>query len=419
MARYEFEEGTSSKFWEIELDGTSVTTRWGRIGTEGQSKTKPFATEAAAKKEHDKLVAEKTKKGYVLAGAAAPKKSAAPAKPKKAAAKPAKSQGFRRDVYLTNDSGAWTILSAGVVGRIVKDARKDDAQWAKKRLAIPLTLVGDDSFVVRVVLGEPLEPAEAEQWIARVRAPLEVSGKKLVISAGLDPDVIAGWKEEGDGGTAHSFAVPDGEYLVSVYTYLHTMNGRVFVGDPWEEKLGAWFRRDHKKRAFPSWVAGELHTYSEEDPGHEKEWRDLAASVKSKKLAVEIEPLNLVGFVVHLEPLDGAAELSEPGEDGFFPETTGLRKPARFPLGVPSELAEGSVRSSLQEILPAPPEPPVVPVDVVSLVRDHEPKKIAGGPVELPVASMARLFWLAFLATDSAHPEIVVALPKGAQPPLE
>jgi uncharacterized protein (TIGR02996 family) len=68
MPRYEFEEGNSSKFWEIEISGNAVTTTWGKIGTDGQSKEKPFADAAAAKKEYDKLIKEKTGKGYELAG---------------------------------------------------------------------------------------------------------------------------------------------------------------------------------------------------------------------------------------------------------------------------------------------------------------------------------------------------------------
>ena len=70
--RYEFVEGASSKFWEIELDGESFTATWGRIGTEGQSKTQDFDSPAEAKKAHDKLCAEKEKKGYVLKGGAGP-----------------------------------------------------------------------------------------------------------------------------------------------------------------------------------------------------------------------------------------------------------------------------------------------------------------------------------------------------------
>lgn len=68
MPRYEFVEGKSSKFWEIELDGTSFTTTYGRIGTDGQSSLKEYDSEEKAQREYDKLVAEKVKKGYVLAG---------------------------------------------------------------------------------------------------------------------------------------------------------------------------------------------------------------------------------------------------------------------------------------------------------------------------------------------------------------
>ena len=64
MRRFELVEGKSSKFWEIELDGESFEVRWGRIGTNGQSQTKSFPTSSKAQAEHDKLVAEKVKKGY-------------------------------------------------------------------------------------------------------------------------------------------------------------------------------------------------------------------------------------------------------------------------------------------------------------------------------------------------------------------
>ena len=40
MPRYEFSDGKSNKFWQIELSGNSFTTTYGRIGTDGQSTTK-------------------------------------------------------------------------------------------------------------------------------------------------------------------------------------------------------------------------------------------------------------------------------------------------------------------------------------------------------------------------------------------
>ncbi|MBS2019696.1 MAG: DUF4132 domain-containing protein [Deltaproteobacteria bacterium] len=64
MRRFELSEGTSHKFWQIELSGTSFTVTFGRIGTSGQTQTKSFDTPAKAQTEHDKLVKEKVKKGY-------------------------------------------------------------------------------------------------------------------------------------------------------------------------------------------------------------------------------------------------------------------------------------------------------------------------------------------------------------------
>jgi len=68
MPRYEYSEGTSNKFWEIKLDGASFTATWGRIGTTGQTQLKTFKSDAEAKRAYDKLIEEKLKKGYELAG---------------------------------------------------------------------------------------------------------------------------------------------------------------------------------------------------------------------------------------------------------------------------------------------------------------------------------------------------------------
>jgi len=65
---FEFSEGTSSKFWEVALSGNSMTTRWGRIGSAGQSKTKTFASEQAAVKAAAALLEEKTNAGYIERG---------------------------------------------------------------------------------------------------------------------------------------------------------------------------------------------------------------------------------------------------------------------------------------------------------------------------------------------------------------
>jgi predicted DNA-binding WGR domain protein len=64
----EFEEGTSSKFWRARLEGRTLYINYGRIGSQGQTQPKDFPSPELARKEFDKLVAEKRKKGYVDAG---------------------------------------------------------------------------------------------------------------------------------------------------------------------------------------------------------------------------------------------------------------------------------------------------------------------------------------------------------------
>ncbi len=61
---FEFVEGKSAKFWKIEVQGSSYTVRFGRIGTEGQTQTKEFESPAEARKAAQKLIAEKVAKGY-------------------------------------------------------------------------------------------------------------------------------------------------------------------------------------------------------------------------------------------------------------------------------------------------------------------------------------------------------------------
>jgi predicted DNA-binding WGR domain protein/Leucine-rich repeat (LRR) protein len=62
---FEYQDDKSSKFWEITIDGVTLKTRYGKIGTAGQTTEKTFANEAATQKEYNKLVKEKTSKGYI------------------------------------------------------------------------------------------------------------------------------------------------------------------------------------------------------------------------------------------------------------------------------------------------------------------------------------------------------------------
>ena len=64
-ARYfELVDDKSSKFWEVGINGSEVTVRYGRIGTDGTSKTKDLGSESAAQKHLEKQISSKESKGY-------------------------------------------------------------------------------------------------------------------------------------------------------------------------------------------------------------------------------------------------------------------------------------------------------------------------------------------------------------------
>jgi predicted DNA-binding WGR domain protein len=87
MKRFELSNGSSAKFWEIAVEGRSYTTRFGKLGTSGQTTTKQFESPERAREEAEKLIAEKRAKGYAEAGpsAAAPTEPAARSKKAKPA----------------------------------------------------------------------------------------------------------------------------------------------------------------------------------------------------------------------------------------------------------------------------------------------------------------------------------------------
>ena len=60
-----FQDFKSQKFWSIDVRGTDVVVNYGKLGTDGQTQVKNFSSVEEAEKAAAKLVAEKTKKGYV------------------------------------------------------------------------------------------------------------------------------------------------------------------------------------------------------------------------------------------------------------------------------------------------------------------------------------------------------------------
>ncbi|MBD2705641.1 WGR domain-containing protein [Spirosoma sp. BT702] len=73
MTRYfSFTDDKSDKFWQIDTHDTSFTVTFGKRGTTGQSQVKTFDTADRCQREADKLIREKTAKGYVESGDSQP-----------------------------------------------------------------------------------------------------------------------------------------------------------------------------------------------------------------------------------------------------------------------------------------------------------------------------------------------------------
>lgn len=79
---FEFIDDKSSKFWEIEALELGFRVRYGKIGADGTIQDKTFASNDIRDKEINKLILEKTKKGYQEINSQSGEKSATPT-PKK------------------------------------------------------------------------------------------------------------------------------------------------------------------------------------------------------------------------------------------------------------------------------------------------------------------------------------------------
>ena len=56
---------SAAKFWEVSVTGTTMNVRFGKIGGNGQTTVKEFSAATEANEAAEKLIKEKTKKGYI------------------------------------------------------------------------------------------------------------------------------------------------------------------------------------------------------------------------------------------------------------------------------------------------------------------------------------------------------------------
>lgn len=161
---FQFSSGSSSKFWAIELNGKSFDVTFGRLGTAGTTQTKSFPSEEVAQKNYDKLIEEKTAKGYVETGV-----------PPAAGSAATKSGGggLSPMMFYTTRSGSFTLMS-NFVGERITDFRNAKAA------------VGKSVFRIRVSYdeeGDGEEPDYGNRLKAFLESPAAEETKGLILGA--------------------------------------------------------------------------------------------------------------------------------------------------------------------------------------------------------------------------------------------
>ncbi|QIK71321.1 DUF4132 domain-containing protein [Propioniciclava coleopterorum] len=201
MRTFSLVEGTSDKFWNIDVDGSAVTVNYGRTGTNGQTKTTQYDTAEKARTEADKLIASKVKKGYTEGSGGG---AIAPVTPtvKKAAPAPA---------------GASTKAAAPAAAPATPAAEPEpepEPEWAgADHLEIRLTPVDRALLAGEAMDPTPLEadalamaadPAARRAWLGAHTHPL--SDYSYDVSFDADPfegvptaDVASWWIAFGQG----------------------------------------------------------------------------------------------------------------------------------------------------------------------------------------------------------------------------
>ena len=240
MPRYELVEGTSNKFWEIEKSkGDTFLVRWGRIGSSGQTQIKKLSAA-----QHDKLVGEKVKKGYQLAGGKA-KAKPAPAKPA-VKAKPAASNAKLEEMLYEAiaDDERWLVYAdwlqqqGDIRGELItlslrkkKPAAKKLADANADALWGAAAYLRDDAYFDSLTF--------KPQW-SKQPIPLEIEFGVTLGKEGLVESIsIEGLDEDGHVAKAlrDLLTAPIGRFVRTID--IEVVNGEVYSGPSGQPNAGA------------------------------------------------------------------------------------------------------------------------------------------------------------------------------------
>ncbi|MBX3232073.1 MAG: DUF4132 domain-containing protein [Labilithrix sp.] len=182
MRRFELSEGTSNKFWQVAIeDGKTLHVSFGKIGTKGQTQRKDFAAPPAATAEMEKLIREKTKKGYKEVAPPPASPAPAPSAPAPPLGAPLSSKG-----EAAGDRVFWTPAAKAILEKQRGEAAK---------AIVPSATGAGVVIAERVRAAMPLWEKAKLKWeaseTADVRAKLEAGYAEEPLPATIDPDVEA------------------------------------------------------------------------------------------------------------------------------------------------------------------------------------------------------------------------------------
>jgi len=296
---------------------------------------------------------------------------------------------MRCDVYVPNESDGFVFTSVAMRGRGISPGGRGWTKAVADCELLPLSVESEDAANVRVVVDEPLDAAEQDEWVGVVRSALRVPDGRLALCGG---SVYVLEKERRAEEFVRTVDIPAGDYRATLCCYASAPNGRACVERSGsDEPLGAWFRRTRPGQAMPPWLHNFCVNDPSADPGHVKQWK--RAGLKSGGAVVD--------FLLHLEKTDKVLRSATLNEEGVM-EAAECRKPDAFPMGI----ATVNLRGGEEQPVPA-----AEPVHAVAPAIGGDLAPIAGGPVAVPIAKLARVAQIAWMCHPYTHPALRITFP--------
>ncbi|WP_405893948.1 DUF4132 domain-containing protein [Streptomyces sp. NBC_01527] len=232
MRRWEYVEGSASKFWETGADGVLVTVRYGRCGTDGRTRSKEYASADAAQEQVRRTVAEKERKGYREVGGATVAAEAPTRAPTQAADADA-TAGALPDEDTFELPAAWRRRlhpRRGGARRPAGKASQEALDTVERRLS------EERGWIAELLAAPPSDDRLVESARAHLAgSPDPVGAAVLAAVVGLHPLTQAAWADSWTEEYGLPFAARAAVELFTVEAHWTQEGTRRY--DPWLEAL--------------------------------------------------------------------------------------------------------------------------------------------------------------------------------------